>query len=34
VRAGLLDAGFEEIDGLEENGRKDAGAEAGDEVEG
>lgn len=31
--AGLLDAGFEEIDGLEKGGGEDAGAEAGDEVE-
>lgn len=34
VRAGLLDAGLEEVDGLEENGREDARAEAGNEVEG
>ncbi len=32
-RAGLLDAGLEEINGLEERGGECAGAEAGDEVE-
>jgi len=34
VRAGLLDAGLKEVDGLEEDGREHAGAEAGGEVEG
>jgi hypothetical protein len=34
VRAGLLDAGFEQVDGLEEDGGQHAGAEAGGEVEG
>lgn len=32
-RAGLLDAGLEEINGLEKRGGESAGAEAGDEVE-
>lgn len=31
--AGLLDAGFEQVDGLEEYGGEGAGAEAGYEVE-
>lgn len=34
VRAGLLDAGLEEVEGLQEHGAEDAGAQAGDEVEG
>lgn len=32
--AGLLDAGLEEVDGLEEDGGENAGAETGYEVEG
>lgn len=31
---GLLDAGFEEVGGLEEDRRAEAGEEAGEEVEG
>jgi len=31
--AGLLDAGFEQVGGLEEEGGRAAGAEAGEEVE-
>lgn len=33
VRAGLLDAGLEEVEGLQEHGAEDAGAQASDEVE-
>lgn len=32
--SGLLDAGLEEVDGLKKDGREDARAEAGYEVEG